>query len=76
MFRYVWDQEEQIAPLAALVAGVIEPHSDEADVHPLAAIPDRVDGDEIARQLDAIATEVDDRSRSLMAGSADYTCPS
>ena len=67
VFRYVWDREEQIAPLAALVAGVIEPHVDLADTHPLAAIPDRVDGDEIARQLDAVATEIDDRSRGLIA---------
>src|SRR5262245_41142768 len=27
VLRYVWDREEQIAPLAALVAGVIEPHA-------------------------------------------------
>ena len=27
VFRYVWDREEQIAPLTALVAGVIEPHA-------------------------------------------------
>jgi MoxR-like ATPase len=67
VFRYVWDREEQIAPLAALVAGVIEPHVDEVDTHPLAAVPDRVDGDEIARQLDAVATEIDERSRSLIA---------
>ena len=39
VLRYVWDREEQIAPLAALVAGVIEPHADEADAHPLAASP-------------------------------------
>ena len=56
MFRYVWDREEQIAPLTALVAGVIEPHAGEPDAHPLAAVPNRVDGEEIARQLDAIAT--------------------
>jgi MoxR-like ATPase len=67
VFRYVWDREEQIAPLAALVAGVIEPHVDEVDTHPLAAVPDRVDGNEIARQLDAVATEIDDRSRGLLA---------
>jgi MoxR-like ATPase len=67
VFRYVWDREEQIAPLVALVAGVIEPHVDEADTHPLAAVPDRVDGDEIARQLDTVATEIDDRSRGLSA---------
>jgi MoxR-like ATPase len=67
VFRYVWDREEQIAPLAALVAGVIEPHVDEVDTHPLAAVLDRVDGNEIARQLDAVATEIDDRSRGLLA---------
>jgi MoxR-like ATPase len=67
VFRYVWDREEQIAPLAALVAGVIEPHVDQDDTHPLAAVPDRVDGNEIARQLDSIATEVEDRSRGLLA---------
>jgi MoxR-like ATPase len=67
VFRYVWDREEQIAPLAALVAGVIEPHVDEVDTHPLAAVPDRVDGNEIAQQLDAVATEIDDRSRGLLA---------
>jgi MoxR-like ATPase len=67
VFRYVWDREEQIAPLAALVAGVIEPHVDEVDTHPLAAVPERVDGNEIARQLDAVATEIDDRSRGLLA---------
>ena len=60
VFRYVWDREEQIAPLAALVAGVIEPHAGEPDAHPLAAAPDRVDGEEIARQLDAIALEMQD----------------
>jgi MoxR-like ATPase len=67
VFRYVWDREEQIAPLAALVAGVIESHVDQDDTHPLAAVPDRVDGNEIARQLDSIATEVEDRSRGLLA---------
>jgi MoxR-like ATPase len=67
VFRYVWDREEQIAPLAALVAGVIEPHVDEADTHPLAAVPDRVDGNEIARQLDSITTDIEGRSRGLLA---------
>ena len=67
VFRYVWDREEQIAPLTALVAGVIEPHAGEPDAHPLAAVPDRVDGEEIARQLDAIAAGLKDRSLSLAA---------
>ena len=67
VFRYVWDREEQIAPLAALVAGVIEPHAGEPDAHPLAGVPDRVDGEEIARQLDAIAADIRDRSLGLAA---------
>jgi MoxR-like ATPase len=67
VLRYVWDREEQIAPLAALVAGVIEPHAGEPDAHPLAALPNRVDGEEIARQLDAITLEMKDRSLSLAA---------
>ncbi len=67
VFRYVWDREEQIAPLTALVAGVIEPHAQEPDAHPLAAVPDRVDGEEIARQLDAMTAEIHDRSLGLAA---------
>jgi MoxR-like ATPase len=67
VFRYVWDREEQIAPLKALVAGVIEPHAHEPDAHPLAAVPDRVDGEEMARQLDSLAGEVQGRSLSLAA---------
>ena len=67
VFRYVWDREEQVAPLTALVAGVIEPHAAEPDTHPLAASPTRVDGEDIARQLDAIASGLKERSLSLTA---------
>jgi MoxR-like ATPase len=67
VFRYVWDREEQIAPLKALVGGVIEPHAQESDTHPLAAVPDRVDGEEIARQIDAMSAEVRGPSLGLAA---------
>jgi MoxR-like ATPase len=82
VLRYVWDREEQIAPLAALVAGVIELCSQEPDAHPLAAVPERADGEEIARQLDTIALELENRSlglaatarlRERLAGLADQT---
>ena len=46
VFRYVWDREEQVAPLAALVAGVIATHSGQPDAHPLSAAPDRVDAED------------------------------
>ena len=49
---------EQIAPLAALVAGLLEPHAGEPAAHPLAATPDRVDGEALARELDAAEAEM------------------
>jgi MoxR-like ATPase len=67
VLRYVWDREEQIAPLAALVAGVIEPHAQETEAHPLAKVADHVDGEDLARRLDAAAGEVQSRSLSLAA---------
>ncbi len=67
VLRYVWDREEQVAPLAALIAGTIAPHAQEPDAHPLATVPDRVDPEELARQLDDLAGEVQSRSLSLAA---------
>lgn len=68
VLRYLWDREEQVAPLAAMVAGVIEPHAGEPDIHPLAAAPGRVDPEQLARQLDELAEEV--RSRRLGVAAA------
>ena len=49
VLRYVWDREEQIAPLTSLVAGVLDPQADEPAPHPSAAPPGLVDGEELAR---------------------------
>jgi MoxR-like ATPase len=67
VLRYVWDREEQIAPLQSLVAGVIEPHGAEDDAHPLALVRDDVDGEELARRLDAVGALVDSRPLALAA---------
>ncbi len=67
VFRYVWDREEQIAPLAALVAGVLEPHGREPDSHPLAGVPDPVDGEKMAQEIDSIAAGIRGRSLGLAA---------
>jgi MoxR-like ATPase len=67
VLRYVWDREEQIDPLAALVNGVLEQHAGEADAHPLAAAPGRVDGEELARQLDALGRDLEADRLSLTA---------
>src|SRR5260221_2395766 len=42
VLRYVWDRAEQIAPLAALVNGVLKDQPDAQTAHPLAAVPERV----------------------------------
>jgi MoxR-like ATPase len=65
VLRYVWDREEQIDPLAAMINGVLEPHAGEPSAHPLAAVPERVDGEDLARQLDALEAELRGGGASL-----------
>ncbi len=54
VLRYVWDRVEQIDPLASLVNGVLDRHRNEPGAHPLAAVPEAVDPEDLARQLDTI----------------------
>ncbi len=65
--RYVWDRQEQIGPLAALVDAVLEGHADGPQAHPLAAPRGRVDGEDLARQLNAIGSELEQGRLSLFA---------
>lgn len=65
--RYVWDREEQIGPLASLVEAVVEPHVGTERIHPLATVPQRLGGDEIARQLDSLSAELQQGPLSLLA---------
>jgi MoxR-like ATPase len=57
VFRYVWDREEQIAPLASLIGGVLEPHAEEPAAHPLAKTPDRIDAESLAREIEGAEAE-------------------
>lgn len=65
VLRYVWDRAEQIAPLAALVNGVLKAAPPQAATHPLAAVPERVDGEELARQLDELEKDAGAAGKSL-----------
>ena len=56
VMRYLWDREEQIAPLANLVNAVLEQHPSEK-AHELARAAERVDGEDLARQLESAASE-------------------
>jgi MoxR-like ATPase len=67
VLRYVWDREEQIGPLGAVVHGILEQHPSTDRSHPLAALPEQVDPEEIARQLDALEQEVQTDHMSLSA---------
>ena len=50
VLRYVWDREEQVAPLTSLVEGILRQQPAE-QAHALAATPERVDGEQLAREL-------------------------
>lgn len=58
VLRYVWDRAEQIAPLRSLINGILEQHRDEPAAHPLARPADRVDGEDLARQIEAVEREL------------------
>src|SRR5260370_16119989 len=65
VLRYVWDREEQIDSLAALVNGILEQHKGEEPAHPLSALPQQVDGEEISLQLDGLERELAQDKPSL-----------
>ena len=67
VLRYVWDRAEQIDPLKTLIQGLLEQHPVEEAAHPLAARRERVDAEEIARQLDAAEQELAADGHSLLA---------
>jgi MoxR-like ATPase len=58
VLRYVWDREEQIAALAALVNGILEQHAAEPQRHALAEPRRAVSGEELSQQLDAVEKEM------------------
>jgi MoxR-like ATPase len=66
VLRYVWDREEQIAPLRALVNRVLEQHAkDGAAAHPLAAVAGHVDPERVARELEELDRAVNAKPHSL-----------
>lgn len=67
VLRYVWDRAEQIEPLAALVNGVLEQFAQDADKHPLASPAGQPDGEDLARQLDLVSEQLEDKTLTLVA---------
>ena len=58
VLRYLWDREEQVDPLALLINGILEQYPPTEKAHRLATLPTRADGEELARQLDALEKEL------------------
>ncbi len=58
VLRYVWDRAEQIGPLRGLIQSVLEQQPTDHSAHPLSALPEKADAEEIARQLDSIGEEL------------------
>jgi MoxR-like ATPase len=67
VLRYVWDREEQIEPLAALVNGLLEQHGGGPDRHALARVEAEPDGEELARQVDGIEEQIRSGKLTLSA---------
>jgi MoxR-like ATPase len=67
VLRYVWDREEQIEPLAALINGVLERYEGEPDRHSLAAAQAQPDAEDLARQLDTIEGQLNGERLGLSA---------
>lgn len=65
VLRYVWDREEQIGPLTALVDGVLKQQPREPAAHPLAAVPEQVDGEDVARLVAELEQDLDRPNLSL-----------
>jgi MoxR-like ATPase len=68
VLRYVWDRAEQIDPLRGLIRDVLQTQPATPQAHPLSALPEQVDGEDVARQLDAVAAELAAAPLSLVAG--------
>jgi MoxR-like ATPase len=67
VLRHVWDRAEQIAPLRALVQGLLEQQGAPEQAHPQALAAEHVDGEDLARQLDAVEEELQHGGHSLLA---------
>jgi MoxR-like ATPase len=66
VLRYVWDRVEQIDPLAALINGVLDRHRDEPASHPLATLPESVNAEDLARQLELAEKDMEGGPASLV----------
>lgn len=64
VLRYLWDRDEQIGPLTSLVEGILRQQPAE-QAHPRAVVPERVDSEAVAKQLDDAEMQLKEKTPSL-----------
>jgi MoxR-like ATPase len=67
VLRYFWDRQEQIAPLSSLIDGFLKQQPAADRSHPLAAMPEQVDSEELAKQLEEVEKAVEAKPATLTA---------
>ncbi len=67
VLRYMWEREEQIDPLSALINAILQRYEKEEDRHPLSLTQADANGEDLARQLEAMEKEVENGELSLTA---------
>jgi MoxR-like ATPase len=65
VLRYVWDREEQIEPLAALINGILAQHKEQPGKHPLAAVQEPPRAEDLARQFDQLEQQLGQEKPTL-----------
>jgi MoxR-like ATPase len=65
--RYLWDRDEQIGPLSALIQGILrqQPVAQAIEAHALAATPEQVDAEAVAKLLDDADKQLRDSSPTM-----------
>lgn len=64
VLRYVWDRQEQISPVRALVDGILK-QADSHAPHTLARAHDAVDAEAVAREIESLHAQVEAGGMSL-----------
>jgi MoxR-like ATPase len=64
VFRYVWDRDEQIGPLEALIQEFLRNQPTE-QAHRLAALPEKVDPELLATEMDEVERQLTESTPSL-----------
>jgi MoxR-like ATPase len=67
VLRYLWDRAEQIDPLRGLMLQVLQNQPPSEKNHPLSALPERVDAEDLARQLANLKEQIPAEAKAKLS---------